>query len=54
MNYLLSLQIVKKEDLIDLGFYNPLELIDVDPSPVLDNFKSYIELDKEDQLILKN
>ncbi len=52
MNYLLALQIVKIEELLDLGFYNPLRLIDVDPSTVLDNFKPNVELGKEDQFVL--
>lgn len=43
MNFLLSLQILEIEELLDLGFYNPLRLIDVDPAMVLSNSTSLIE-----------
>lgn len=43
MNYLLSLDLLSFEELIDVGFYNPLQLIDVDPSMVLNSAVSLIE-----------
>lgn len=37
MNYLASLNFVEKTDLYDMGFYNPLRLINIDPEEILDN-----------------
>jgi N-acetylglucosamine-6-phosphate deacetylase len=34
MNYLASLKVLSLEDLLDLGYYNPLRLIEVDPSTI--------------------
>ncbi len=43
MNYLLSLELLEPDELLEVGFYNPLRLINIDPSFVIDNSLSYIE-----------
>ncbi|MEX1137552.1 MAG: amidohydrolase family protein [Balneolales bacterium] len=52
MNYLSGLQILKTEELFDLGFYNPLRLIHVDPAMIIERCASYVE--KEDEFILQD
>ncbi len=46
MNYLLSLGILSTSDLLELGFYNPLRLIDADPEKIKKNTSSSIKLEK--------
>lgn len=43
MNYLLSLEMLTLDELLDLGFYNPLRLIDVDPSSIIGSPLPYLE-----------
>jgi N-acetylglucosamine-6-phosphate deacetylase len=43
MNYLLSQELLETDELLDLGFYNPLRLINIASSFVIDNSPSYIE-----------
>lgn len=43
MNYLLSLDLLTQKELFDVGFYNPLQLIDVDSSVVINSRTSLIE-----------
>lgn len=42
MNYLQSLDLVTYEELLDIGFYNPLQLIDVDPTTIVNKNSSMI------------
>lgn len=43
MNYLSSLKILSEEELIDLCFYNPLRLIDIDPASIINHTSSSAE-----------
>ncbi|HLR32482.1 MAG TPA: amidohydrolase family protein, partial [Fodinibius sp.] len=43
MNYLQSLNLLSHEELLDVGFYNPLKLVDVDASAILNKAPSLIE-----------
>lgn len=52
MNFLSSLNFLSVEELLQLGFYNPLRLINIDSSVILDNTSSLIEK-KNDQFCLK-
>lgn len=43
MNYLLSLQILNSDELLQVGFYNPLRLINVDSSVIIKSQPGYIQ-----------
>ncbi|MEX1062100.1 MAG: amidohydrolase family protein [Balneolaceae bacterium] len=45
INYLSSLQMFSTEELLELGFYNPLRLIDIDPESIIHLFPSTLEID---------
>ncbi|MDZ7718295.1 MAG: hypothetical protein U5K72_05680 [Balneolaceae bacterium] len=46
MNYLHSLQLLNKKELLDVGFFNPLRFLKMDPDEIADRFNSRIELDE--------
>lgn len=50
MNYLLSLELLELDELLNLGFYNPLRLIDIDPLLIINSSPSYIEKEKYFQI----
>lgn len=52
MNYLRSLDLLTHDELMRVGFFNPLQLIDVDSSVVLHESPSLIEK-KDNQFLLK-
>jgi N-acetylglucosamine-6-phosphate deacetylase len=48
MNYLSSLNLLGKEELLDTGFYNPLQLIGVDPEWVISSFSCRLAINDND------
>lgn len=52
MKYLRSLDLLTLKELLDVGFYNPLHLINVESSVILKNLPSLIEI-RDDQFCLK-
>jgi N-acetylglucosamine-6-phosphate deacetylase len=50
MNYLLSLNILTVNELIELGYYNPLELIGIDPTILKQIVPTRVK--KEDKFVL--
>lgn len=52
MNYLLSLQIVNRDDLFEMGFYNPLRLINNNPPDIIDSMPSSVDMITEDRFDL--
>lgn len=46
MNYLHTLNLLSKNELFEVGFFNPLRLLGIEPRGILDNFKSRIELEE--------
>ncbi|SHG60803.1 N-acetylglucosamine-6-phosphate deacetylase [Fodinibius roseus] len=52
MNYLRSLDLLTDDELMQVGFFNPLQLIDVEPSGIINDAVSLIEK-KEDMFVLK-
>lgn len=46
MNYLHSLNLLSKNELFEVGFFNPLRLIGIETRGILDKFKSRMELEE--------
>lgn len=46
MNYLYSLKLLKKEELFDVGFFNPLRVLNIDPDGIAGRFESRLELEE--------
>lgn len=46
MNFLASLELLTLEDLLQVGFYNPLRLLDIDPSTVIRATSLYYEVSR--------
>ena len=46
MNYLASLNLLKAEELVKSGYYNPLKLIDVDPDLITSDYEVVFNEDR--------
>lgn len=46
MNYLHSLKLLNKKELLDVGFFNPLRILNMNPDDIAGRFDSHIELEE--------